>query len=96
MKTSIGCPVVDPRIAYRHEANEAFQCATHIRPIVIAALNTGMRKGEILGLRWRDVDLADRRIVVVNSKNNETRMIPVNQTLFWALDDLRKGNKDAN
>jgi len=70
-----------------------FQCATHIRPIVIAALNTGMRKGEILGLRWRDVDLADRRIVVVNSKNNETRMIPVNQTLFWVLDDLRKGNK---
>ncbi len=70
-----------------------FQCAMHIRPIVIAALNTGMRKGEILRLRWRDVDLENRRIVVVNAKNNETRMIPVNQTLFGVLDDLWNGNK---
>ena len=67
------------------------QCAAHIRPIVIAALNTGMRKGEILRLRWRDVDLESRRIVVVNAKNNETRMIPVNATLFEVLKDLREG-----
>ena len=27
-------------------------CNHHVRPIVITALNTGMRKQEILGLRW--------------------------------------------
>jgi len=67
------------------------QCAAHIRPIMVMALNTGMRKGEILKLRWRDVDLENRRIIVVNSKNNETRMIPINQTLFEVFGRLKDG-----
>lgn len=32
-------------------------CPRHIRPVVITALNTGMRRGEILNLKWRGVDL---------------------------------------
>lgn len=33
-------------------------------PIVVLALSIGMRKGEILGLRWRDVDIHNKRIVI--------------------------------
>jgi len=32
-------------------------CEPHLRPIVITALNTGMRKSEILNLKWDNVDL---------------------------------------
>jgi integrase len=30
----------------------------HLRPLIIAALDTGARKGELLSLTWKDVDLA--------------------------------------
>jgi len=53
----------------------------HLKPIVITALNTGMRKGEILGLRWENVDLVHGFILLDQTKNNERREIPINQTL---------------
>jgi integrase len=60
-------------------------CSDHIRPIVVTALNTGMRKSEILNLRWPQVDLKNRKITVINAKNNESRVIPINQTLYQEL-----------
>jgi len=60
-------------------------CSDYMRPIVVMALNTGMRKSEILNLKWKDVDLKNRKITVINTKNNESRVIPINQTLFEEL-----------
>jgi len=68
-----------------HEA-----CSGHLKPILATALNTGMRKGEILNLKWVDVDLRNRIISILNSKNNEKREIPVNEDLFQALLRVRK------
>jgi len=65
----------------------------HIRPIVITALNTGMRKGEILDLKWSRVDMKNRKITVGNAKNNETRVIPINQTLYQELLNLSEKSK---
>ncbi len=56
-------------------------CDPHLRPIVITALNTGMRKGEILSLRWDQVDLKHGFILLERTKNGERREIPINQTL---------------
>jgi integrase len=49
----------------------------HLRPIIICALYTGMRQGEILKLRWSDVDLATRKITVqsMNTKTLRARQI---------------------
>jgi len=65
-------------------------CLDHLRPIVLTAVNTGMRRSEILNLRWADVDLSNRKITVVNTKNNESRVIPINQTLCEEFLELIK------
>ena len=65
-------------------------CPDHIRAIIIAALNTGMRKGELQNLKWANVDLKNRKITVINAKNNESRIIPINNTLYRELSLILK------
>jgi|WetSurMetagenome_2_1015567.scaffolds.fasta_scaffold13315_1 integrase len=56
-------------------------CDEYLKPIVITALNTGMRRGEILSLKWENVDLKHGFILLSDTKNNERREIPINDTL---------------
>ncbi|MCM8778670.1 MAG: tyrosine-type recombinase/integrase [Candidatus Omnitrophica bacterium] len=65
-------------------------CNKHLRPIVVVALNTGMRKGEILGLKWHDVDFRRGIIYLLNTKNGEKREIPMNEQVKTALIRVRK------
>jgi integrase len=63
-------------------------CEPHLRPIVITALNTGMRKSEILNLKWDNVDLKHGFILLDRTKNNERREIPINDTLRSTLQSI--------
>jgi integrase len=63
-------------------------CPLHLRPIVVTALHTGMRKSEILGLRWQDLDFTAKTITVRRTKNNDPKVIPMNQTLAAELPRL--------
>ncbi|MET0063224.1 MAG: site-specific integrase [Candidatus Thiodiazotropha endolucinida] len=58
--------------------------------VVVLALSTGMRQGEILKLTWKDVDFRACRITLHNTKNDEIRAIPVTGL---ALDLLKKRAK---
>lgn len=58
------------------EACESSDC-TALYPIVVLALSTGMRQGEILNLTWTDVDLKKGRITLHETKNNERRTVPL-------------------
>ena len=60
-------------------------CDNYLRPIVITALNTGMRKSEILNLTWDRLDLKNRIILLDKTKNGDRREIPINQTLLNTL-----------
>jgi integrase len=60
----------------------------YLRPIVTMALHTGMRLGEILGLRWGDIDLKRRLITITKTKNNERKTIPINEVLYEELNRL--------
>ena len=51
-----------------------------LRELMLFAVHTGMRMGEILGLTWAGVDLFRRIVTVFKSKNGERRSIPLNQT----------------
>jgi len=56
-----------------------------LREIIVFALNTGMRQGEILDLRWPYVDLSRRTATVMRSKNGDRRTIPLNGQAMEAL-----------
>jgi integrase len=62
----------------------------YLRPIVVLALNTGMRRGEILGLEWRNVDLTRGLIYVTNTKSGKDRVIPLNQAAQSALESVKQ------
>jgi integrase len=59
----------------------------YLRRIVIAALDTGMRRGEILKQRWEGVDLSRRLLYVTKSKTaeGEARELPLTNRLFALL-----------
>jgi len=52
-----------------------------LRGVILFALNTGMRRGEILALKWSSVDIKRMLITVERSKNGEKRSIPMSMTL---------------
>ncbi len=64
------------------------ECADHLKPIVIMALNTGMRRGEILNLKWDNVDMRHGFILLDKTKNGERREIPISATLRATLEAL--------
>lgn len=59
----------------------------YLRRIVIAALDTGMRRSEVLRQRWEDVDLSRKLLAVTKSKTaeGEAREIPLTSRLFDLL-----------
>jgi len=69
-----------------------------ILPIVLLAVTTGMRRGEILNLRWADINFTTERIFLWNTKNDETRAVPLVGPAFQALQawsKIRPINNDA-
>ncbi len=66
----------------RYLSNDEFrriyeQAAEHLKPILLVAVQTGMRKGELLSLTWEDLDFGQNRIHVRESKNGRSRKIPM-------------------
>ncbi|MCZ6790427.1 MAG: site-specific integrase, partial [Candidatus Dadabacteria bacterium] len=50
---------------------------------------TGMRRSEIARLRWQDIDLEERTIYVAETKNDEPRTIPMSESLFNSLLEMK-------
>ena len=67
------------------------ECPKHLRRIVECALNTGMRRGEILSLKWSQV--RDGFIYLKKTKTNKARQIPINDDLTEVLNECRRENQ---
>lgn len=57
----------------------------YLFPVVVLALSTGMRAGEIMALEWRDVDLARGWLTLRETKNGERRGVPLAGKAFELL-----------
>ncbi len=76
------------------EKEEIFKVLTNstekLKPILLIALNTGMRKGEIFGLKWRDIDFKRGIINLYDTKNGENREVYMNEPVKAALISVKK------
>lgn len=52
----------------------------HLRPMTLLAMNTGLRRGELLSLRWADLNLPGKTLTVraASAKSGHTRYVPLN------------------
>jgi integrase len=69
----------------------------HLRPLLICALDTAMRRGEIFKMRWKDVGLARGEIHIpqTNTKTEEARTVGITERLKKELEALwRKSSKE--
>ena len=63
--------------------------------MVLGMLLAGLRRCEVLGLRFADVQVADRRLVVVEGKGGHHRVIPAANRFFEALGAYLHGERPA-
>lgn len=73
----------------------------HLIPIVRLAIETAMRRGEMLALRYRDVDIERCTVTIRESKNGYSRTIPLSspavailETTMAVMDDKAKAQNE--
>ena len=75
-------------------------CDDRTYPIFFTLLNTGMRRGEVINLEWKDIDF-ERRIIKIQIKDTwqpktGERDIPINAQLFKLLEQLHKKRRKGS
>jgi integrase len=63
-----------------------------VRPLAIVAFNSGARRGELLKLRWEQVNLQEGYLTFLDTKNGEDRDVPIIAEAKAALEALRKAH----
>lgn len=61
------------------------ECPGLLKTMVLTAMLTGLRRGELVDLKWQDIDPLNREITLTQTKNNRIKHIPIKDILF---DDL--------
>src|SRR5215469_8503675 len=93
--TSIELPKIPAgRIRYLqptelHAVLEA--CPEWMRPIAGLLAFTGMRRSEVMGLRWLDIDRRGERILLPQTKNGDARTVWLNRLACDVIDSLKPG-----
>lgn len=60
-------------------------CPQDLRPMVVLALHTGLRRAELLGLRWGAIDRSRKLLTVVRGKGGKVRSVPLSAGALRAL-----------
>ena len=59
-----------------------------LHPIILFAIETGMRRGEIVAMRWDDLDLDAGTLHIPITKNGNSRTIPLTMMALQVLESL--------
>lgn len=64
----------------------------HLMPLVLLAINTGLRRGELTALRWTDIDLPGRRLKVraASAKSGRLRHVPLNAEAYAVVEVMHR------
>jgi integrase len=76
-------------LAHCHELN-----LDYLADIIVVAIETGMRCGEILSMRWEDVDFISRRVLLRDTKNGDSRQVPLSSRVKIILEQLSSRDTD--
>jgi integrase len=61
-----------------------------VSSLVLLAIETGMRRGELVSMGWKDIDLQRRTVFLRDTKNGESRMVPLSTKAVSILQGLRE------
>lgn len=59
--------------------------SAQMQPLIILALETAMRQGELTSIRWNNVNLSKRTIHISDTKNSESRTVPLSSRAVSTL-----------
>ncbi|MCG3741815.1 integrase arm-type DNA-binding domain-containing protein, partial [Vibrio cincinnatiensis] len=61
---------------------QAGRYVDYLEPLIVMAMNTGLRRGELLTLRWEHISLPNRYLTICseNAKSKKRRTVPLNDT----------------
>ncbi len=83
-------PARDRFLSYEEEESILSASPQWLKDIVIFAIETGCRRGEILSLQWKDVDLFKKVVTIFGKKTGERRTIPLTNKVFEVLKEREK------
>jgi len=87
------------RVLSLDEEARLLECsAYHLRPIILTALYTGLRKSEILSLVWKNVDFNNNIIIIpsFNNKSKKEKTVPLSSILRKLLLELKLKNNSVS
>ena len=64
----------------------------YMAPLILFALETAMRRGELLNLTWEDIDLSNSELLIRQTKNGHQRLLPLSPKAVRILDNLPRHN----
>ncbi|MCM2313904.1 MAG: tyrosine-type recombinase/integrase [Thermoanaerobaculia bacterium] len=79
-----------PRVPGSAAAKEHYARFRWLHPLFVVAVETGLRRGDLLALRWRSVNIAARRLTVRMEKTRKDVQIPLSKACLKALAECKQ------
>ena len=65
-----------------------------LEPLIILAVETGMRLGEMLQMKWKNLDAQDSTLLLTDTKNGSNRIIPLSECALSVIQNLPKEDEN--